>query len=127
MRTLDAAARRTFSDRRLVQWAGRYATYSGSSPYRAPATLACIPAIEARHGVWYPAGGMGSLRDALVRVAERTGVELATGCEVEHIEASTDQVRAVVTTDGAWHAADVVVANVDAEHLYRDLLPDRRR
>ena len=92
-----------FSDLRLVQWAGRYATYSGSSPYRAPATLACIPAVEARQGVWYPAGGMGALRDALVRVAERTGVELATGCEVERIEASSDRVHAVVH-DGR-HAA----------------------
>ena len=126
LRTLDAVARRTFSDPRLVQWAGRYATYSGSSPYRAPATLACIPAVEARHGVWYPAGGMGTLRDALVRVADRTGVELATGCEVERIEASGDRVRAVVTADGTRHRADVVVANVDAEHLYRDLLPDGR-
>src|SRR5262249_30448256 len=42
-RTLDAAARRAFADSRLVQWAGRYATYSGSSPYCAPGTLACIP------------------------------------------------------------------------------------
>ena len=126
LRTLDAVARRTFSDPRLVQWAGRYATYSGSSPYRAPATLACIPAIEVRQGVWYPAGGMGALRDALVRVADRTGVELATGCEVARIEASSDCVRAVVTADGTRYPADVVVANVDAEHLYRDLLPDRR-
>ena len=126
VRTLDVVARRTFSDPRLVQWAGRYATYSGSSPYRAPAALACIPAVEARQGVWYPAGGMGALRDALVRVAERRGVELATECEVERIEASGDRVRAVVTADGTRHRADVVVANVDAEHLYRDLLPDRR-
>ena len=126
VRTLDDVARRTFSDRRLVQWAGRYATYSGSSPYRAPATLACIPAVEARQGIWYPAGGMGALRDALVRVAERTRVELATGSEVERIEASGDRVRAVVTADGTRHRADVVVANVDAEHLYGYLLPDRR-
>ncbi|MET0910688.1 MAG: FAD-dependent oxidoreductase, partial [Ilumatobacteraceae bacterium] len=42
-RTLDRSARSYFDDHRLVQWAGRYATYSGSSPYRAPATLACIP------------------------------------------------------------------------------------
>ncbi len=84
------------------------------------------PPSRPGYGVWYPAGGMGALRDALVRVAERTGVELATGCEVERIEASGDRVRAVVTADGTRHRADVVVANVDAEHLYRDLLPDGR-
>ena len=43
---------------------------------------------------------MGALRDALVRVADRTGVELATGCDVARIEASADRVRAVMTTDG---------------------------
>ena len=75
LRSLDQAARRSFADPRLVQWVGRYATYSGSSPYRAPAALACIPAVEARYGVWYPRGGMGALRDALVRVAERVGVD----------------------------------------------------
>ena len=59
-RSLARAARRTFADDRLVQWAGRYATYSGSSPYAAPATLACIPHIESAYGAWYPRGGMGS-------------------------------------------------------------------
>jgi len=124
LHTLDAAAHRAFVDPRLVQWAGRYATYSGSSPYRAPATLGCIAAVEAAHGVWHPAGGMGALRDALVRVAERTGVEPTTGCEVEGIEADGERVRAVHTADGRRHHADVVVADVDAEHLYRDLCPD---
>ena len=64
-----AAPPRTSHDPRLVQWAGRYATYSGSSPYRAPATLACIPHVEAAYGCWYPIGGLGALRAALERVA----------------------------------------------------------
>ena len=57
LRSLHRMAARTFSDPRLVQWAGRYATYSGSSPFRAPATLACIPHLESRFGCWYPVGG----------------------------------------------------------------------
>ena len=86
LRTLDAAARAAFTDPRLVQWAGRYATYSGSSPRRAPATLACIPSIEAREGVWYPPGGLGVLRDALVGVAIDRGVDVVTGAEVGAVE-----------------------------------------
>ena len=62
MRTLHRSAESFFDDPRLVQWAGRYATYSGSSPYAAPATLACIPHIEARFGCWYPMGGLDALR-----------------------------------------------------------------
>jgi phytoene dehydrogenase-like protein len=69
---------------------------------------------------------MGALRDALVRAAGQTGVELVTGCEIERIEADSDRVRAVHAVDGSRHRADVVVADVDAEHLYRDLCPDAR-
>ena len=124
-RTLHRSARSYFDDDRLVQWAGRYATYSGSSPFRAPATLACIPHIEARFGCWYPPGGLGTIRDALARLARESGVEIRTGTEATAI--TTDdggRVRGVVLVDGTELAADVVVANVDAEHLYTDLVPD---
>ena len=123
-RTLHRSATTYFDDDRLAQWAGRYATYSGSSPFRAPATLACIPHIEARFGCWYPMGGLGTIRDALERIARECGVEIRTGTEVAAVTADDERVRGVVLVDGTEVAADVVVANVDAEHLYTDLLPD---
>ncbi len=126
LRTLDSAARAAFTDPRLVQWAGRYATYSGSSPRLAPATLACIPSIEAREGVWYPPGGLGALRDELVGVAIACGVDVVTGVEVGSVEVSGGRVRGVRTADGERCRADIVVANVDAEHLYGDLVPEPR-
>jgi phytoene desaturase len=101
----------------------RYATYSGSSPYRAPATLACIPHLEASEGAWYPMGGLGSLRDALVCLAARVGVEVRTACEVTAITTSGDCVTGVELLDGSRIDAEVVVANVDALHLYGELLP----
>jgi phytoene desaturase len=125
-RTLDAAAGAFFDDPRLRQWAGRYATYSGSSPFRAPATLACIPHVEARHGCWHPAGGVGAVRDAFERVARRLGVDVRTGAEVDHVEATGSAVTSVRLADGTTLRTDTVVANVDAEHLYADLLPDAR-
>jgi len=125
LRTLDASARRFFTaDAQMVQWAGRYATYSGSSPYRAPATLGCIAFIENEFGCWYPMGGLGRLRGALVRVAERVGVDAHVGSEVVGISRSSSRVDGVVLRGGRTVAADVVVAGVDAAHVYRDLLPD---
>jgi phytoene desaturase len=123
-RTLAGAASRAFRDPRLVQWAGRYATYSGSSPYRAPATLTCIPAVEARYGAWYVPGGLGALRDTLVRAATKVGAELRTGVPVTRVEATADRVTGVHTALGERLPAHVVVANVDAEELYAHLLPD---
>lgn len=125
MRTLQRSAESFFDDPRLVQWAGRYATYSGSSPYAAPATLACIPHIEARFGCWYPMGGLDALRAAFERVARQTGVEIHTGIDAVRILADQNgPVSGVELPDGSIEPADIVVANTDAEHLYADLLPD---
>ncbi len=126
MRTLHDRAAATFDDPRLVQWAGRYATYSGSSPYRAPATLACIPHIESRFGCWYPPGGLGALRNALQRVASTVDVDIRVGAEVSRITAGDGRANGVLLADGTVLRANVVVANVDAEHVYEDLLPDER-
>lgn len=126
LRSLHRSATAVFDDTRLQQWAGRYATYSGSSPFRAPATLACIPHIEARFGCWYPMGGLGRLRDAIERTARRVGVEIRTGVEVARVLADDRRVHGVELLDGERLAADIVVANTDAAHLYEDLMPDRR-
>ena len=125
VRTLDARARSCFDDRRLVQWAGRYATYSGSSPYSAPATLACIPWIEQSSGAWYLRGGLATLAVALAGVLAKAGVEVRTSAEVEAIRADSTGVHGLRLAGGEAVDADVVVANVDATHLYADLLPDR--
>lgn len=125
MRTLHRAAESFFDDPRLVQWAGRYATYSGSSPFGAPATLGCIPHIEARFGCWYPIGGLDAIRAAFERVARNSGVDIHTGTDVARVITGPDgHVSGVELADGSTHDADIVVANVDAEHLYADLLPD---
>ena len=127
LRSLHARAASSFSDPRLVQYVDRYATYSGSSPFRAPATLSCIPHIEQALGAWYVDGGLGRLADALVELAVGAGVEVRTGVDVEAIEHHSGVVRGVRLTDHEVVSADAVVANVDALHLYRDLLPHTRR
>ena len=126
-RTLWQAGRKQFHDPRMRQWLGRYATYSGSSPFESPATLSCIPALEADQGSWYVSGGLGALRDAIVVVAERVGVRLRSNVEVVSITASKGRVEGVRTASGESFPADIVVSNVDAEHLYADLLPHPRR
>ena len=122
-RSLQRAATAAFKDPRLQQWACRYATYSGSSPFRAPATLACIPALEMQQGAWYVRGGLTSLRDALVRACVKLGVELHPSTEVATVVTDGGRVRGIRTVADEHHGAEVVVANVDAEHLYADLVP----
>jgi phytoene desaturase len=72
---------------------------------------------------------LGALLDALVRVATRVGVNVRCDSEVITITADArigGRVDGVVLADGSHLDADVVVANVDASHLYSDLVPDSR-
>ncbi len=79
--SMDRAVRRFFRDPRLVQLFDRYATYNGSSPYQAPATLAMIPYIEMAGGGWYIKGGIYRLVEALMEVARELGVDFQPECE----------------------------------------------
>ena len=126
-RTLAELASSTFADSRLRQLVGRSATYSGSSPYRVPATLACISHVEQEFGCWHVTGGLGRLRDALERVARRVGVDVRLGVDVGRVATVGKQVTGVELADGGSEPANVVVSNVDAAHLYTDLLPDPKR
>jgi len=98
----------------LRQLFDRYPTYVGSSPYRAPATLAVIPYIEYAFGGWHVKGGLYRLVESLVSLARGMGVGLHTGARVERIEHEGGRVRGVQLAGGTRMACDVVVMNGDA-------------
>jgi phytoene desaturase len=128
-RTVRDLGRRHLRDPRLRVLLDRYATYNGSDPRRAPAALAAIPWVEQHYGGWYVRGGLRRLGDALLRRALDLGVEVRTGCRVTRVLADP-AVRGVRLADGSEITADLVVAGVDARHLYTDLVacpPARRR
>lgn len=56
LRTMHQAISSYFKSPHLVQLFDRFATYNGSSPYRAPATLNVIAYVEMAQGAWYPKG-----------------------------------------------------------------------
>jgi phytoene desaturase len=121
--TLRQLGTRYLRDPRLRTVLERYATYTGSDPRRAPATLAVVPYVEQAFGGWYVQGGLHQLAGALTdRVTSRGGT-VRTGTDVVRIETAAGRVSGVRLADGGRLPADVVVANADARHVYRDLLP----
>ena len=126
-RTLRSLGERYLRDPRLRTLFERYATYTGSDPRRAPAALAVVPFVEQEFGSWYLRGGLRTLADALAdRVVERGG-RIRLGTDVRSIEVSGGRVDGVRLAGGGTLAADVVIANADATHVYRDLLPQPRQ
>lgn len=82
--TLWTALESYFPDPRLRQLFGRYATYVGSSPFLAPATLMLIAHVE-QEGVWLINGGMYQLSKTLARIASRNGAEQRNNASVSKI------------------------------------------
>ena len=110
--TLASALGEHFRDPRLQQLFGRYATYCGSSPYLAPATLMLVAHVE-RVGVWLVDGGMHALATTVADLAVQQGAILRYGTAVRRIERTTDAVSGVVLDDGERLSADAVVVNAD--------------
>ena len=134
MRSLWRALEEYFVDPRLRQLFGRYATYNGSSPYHAPATLAVIAHVENAYGIFSVEGGIVRLAEALRRRAEELGVVITCNADVDEIViepsggplAGSLRARGV-RVGGTVEWADCVVANCDVADAYGRLLGDAAR
>lgn len=124
-RTMARAIRSRVHNPYLRDLLLRYATYNGSDPRVAPATLNCIAHVELSLGGFGIEGGIHALVRALVRVAERAGAELHYGTPVAEIQVAGKTVTGVRLGSGRTVRADAVVANADPEHVARHLLPNR--
>ncbi len=114
--TMMRALAAHFTDKRLRQLFGRYATYCGSSPYLAPATLMLVAHVE-RDGVWLVDGGMHNLASALARVAARNNVVFRYNAPVASIDVEAGRATAVRLVDGERIEADAIIVNADAAAL----------
>ena len=108
--TLWDALGRRFGDPRLRQLFGRYATYCGSSPFAAPATLMLVAHVE-QEGVWLVEGGMHRLALALAGLARDKGATLRLRRSRSARSSSRAAAsRGVRLRDGEEIAAEVVSA-----------------
>jgi len=112
---------RHFHDPRLQQLFGRYATYCGSSPWSAPATLMLVAQVEL-DGVWSVKGGMFQVASALARLGAQHGVQSRYGVACSQILTSQGRVSGVQLSTGEKLDADHVIYNGDVSALAHGLL-----
>jgi phytoene desaturase len=120
-RSMHQANKSFFKDKRLVQFFDRYATYNGSNPYKAPATLNVIPHLEQHFGAYFPQGGMYNITSSLIKLAEDTGILFHYNSPVLEIVLEGAKAKGVKVHDKLF-LADVVVSNMDVWFTYRKLL-----
>ena len=121
MRSLWSSLGEHFHDPRLRQLFARYATYCGSSPWDAPATLMLITQVEL-DGVWSVKGGMHALAQSLANLATKQGVTIRYASPCAAIEVAGARVAGVRLANGEFLPADSVVFNGDKSALGQGLL-----
>jgi len=127
LRSMSSAIESRVRDPYLRPLLMRYATYNGSDPRRAPATMNCIAHVELSLGGFGIEGGIYALVRALARVAERLGVTIETGARVTGIRAPRGRIESVTLADGRALDATIVVANADASHVAEHLVAPGQR
>ena len=123
-RTLHQANREQFSDPKVVQLFNRFATYNGSDPYQAPATMRIIPHLEFNIGAFFPKGGMHAITNSLFQLAMRLGVPFHFNARVEKILVEHKYVKGIQVS-GKAYGFDKVVSNMDMVNTYKKLLSDQ--
>lgn len=110
-------------DERLRQALSFHTLLVGGNPMTTSAIYALIHKLERDGGVWFARGGTNRLVAGMVALFERLGGTLRLADPVARIETLGDRVTAVETAGGFRAEVDMLAANADIMHVYRDLLP----
>ena len=107
-KNMNAQNELRFNNPKTVQFFNRYATYNGSNPYQAPATLNVIPHYEFGFGAFFPKKGIRSIADALCQKAIHLGVIFQFSTQVSKVEKIGE--RYIVNGDTE---SDILICNMD--------------
>ncbi|MFT4839589.1 MAG: phytoene desaturase [Planctomycetota bacterium] len=99
----------------------------GGNPFDTTSIYSLIHFLERQWGVHFPMGGTGALVKALGSLMERQGIEVRLGETVEQITTDGGRATGVLLAGGRELPADIVVSNADAPHLYRSMVPGKKR
>ncbi len=99
----------------------------GGNPFDTTSIYGLIHYLERAYGVYFAMGGTGALTRALGALMVRRGVAVELGRTVQRIRIERGMATAVELADGAVLAADLVVSNADAAHLYSAMIPKAKQ
>jgi diapolycopene oxygenase len=125
-RTMHGGVQRFLKTRHMQDIFDYFIKYVGSSAYHAPAFMNCLPAIQFRYDLWYVDGGLYNIARGLQRLMDELGIFVRLNSEVTEVRKAGARVTGLVTQDGAFHAADIIVSNMEVIPAYEHLLREEK-
>lgn len=94
----------------------------GTAPKETPGIYTLMNYVDLVEGEWYPSGGINKVPDALMRMAQKYGVEIVCGDAATKIIIEDDVAQGIQFASGATRYFDMVVSNADIVHTHTDLI-----
>jgi phytoene desaturase len=126
-KSMDEGNKKFFNDPKAIQLFNHYASYVGSNPMEAPATLNLISHLVMKIGAFAPNEGMYSLVKALVKLAQEISVRFHYNTYIDEILINNKKVYGIKLKDGSEIIYDRVVSNMDVYYTYHKLLPHEEK
>jgi diapolycopene oxygenase len=121
-RTMHGGVKRFLKTRHMQDVFDYFIKYVGSSAYHSPAFMNCLPTIQFRYDLWYVDGGLYNIAIGLRRLMDELGVTVRLNSEVTEVRRVDGRVTGLVTGDGVFHPADIIVSNMEVIPAYEKLL-----
>jgi len=94
----------------------------GGNPFDTTSIYSLIHFLERAYGVHFAMGGTGAIIQALHQLMLRQGINIQLNTTVQSIIVEDGVARGVTLEDGRSIAADIVISNADAAHLYTNMI-----
>lgn len=122
-RTMHGGVARYLKTRHMRDIFDYFIKYVGSSAYRSPAFMNCMPTIQYRYDLWYVDGGLYGIALGLGRLMDELGITVHLNSEVSEVRKQGDRVTGLVA-NGEFHPADIIVSNMEVIPAYEKLLAE---
>lgn len=105
-----------------------HSMFLGLSPFEALAMYSLITYADLALGMWFPMGGIYSIIEDMLSLADEMGVQVRVKAPVAQICVENGKVTGVMLESGEQIPADLVVSNADLPYTYKRLIdPSYRR
>jgi phytoene desaturase len=124
--SIHDVVRKGFTNERLRQILEFPVLFLGAKPSMTPAFYSFMNHADFALGTWYPKGGMKSVIDGMVRLAEELGVRFHTKSSVDSIEVDEQQRLKRIVVNSREIPVELLVSGADYHHT-ESLLNARHR
>jgi phytoene desaturase len=116
-----------FDNDKLAKAFSFHSMFLGLSPFDSLAMYSLITYADLALGMWFPMGGIYSIIEDMVSLAEQMGIKIITNSPVAEICVQNGQATGVRLESGQVYPGDIVISNADLPYTYRYLIDARYR